>query len=310
MNDRWQDLYDEGITAGEGSIVAVIDTGVDYTHNDLAANMWINTVEFNGKAGVDDDGNGYVDDIYGASTVGAKYYHSGDPMDDHGHGTHVAGIVAMTANNDEGGVGVSYGTKIMAIKAGQATGVFSDTDIAEAINYAAAMGADVINMSFGGTGRSFLVEEALANAFGSCILVAAAGNNGLPTTDAMSAGFNLAIDCFPAGYSYVLGVMATDKSGNLASFSNWDFVDNGGSAEYELTAPGVDIYSTLPGNQYAAWDGTSMAAPMVSAAAALIRSYYSDTTKYSSRFIMGQLASATDEVTNYVDKKGLVHLYN
>lgn len=305
---HWQHMHDNGITAGEGAIVAVIDTGVDYTHNDLAANMWVNTAELNGVAGADDDGNGYVDDIYGVSTVGAKQYHSGDPMDDHGHGTHVAGIIAMTANNGEGGVGMAYGAKIMAIKAGQATGIFSDTDIAEAINYAVAMGADVINMSFGGTGKSFLVEEALANAFGSCVLVAAAGNDGLPTTDAPD-DFMKKADFYPAGYSYVLGVMASDQDGNLASFSNWDYYNNGGSAEYEITAPGVDIYSTLPGNQYASWDGTSMAAPVVSAAAALIRSQYPDRELYSSRFIMGQLASATEDMTNYADKIGVVHSY-
>lgn len=304
----WKHLYDQNITAGEGSIVAVIDTGVDYTHNDLASNMWVNTAELNGVAGADDDGNGYIDDIYGCSTVGATRYHSGDPMDDHGHGTHVAGIIAMTANNYEGGAGAAYGAKIMAIKAGQPTGVFSDTDIAEAIRYAVAMGADVINMSFGGTGKSFLVEEALADAFGKCVLVAAAGNDGLPTADAPE-DFMKKADFYPAGYSYVLGVMATDQNSGLASFSNWDYINNGGSAEYELTAPGVDIYSTLPGNQYASWDGTSMAAPMVSAAAALIRSLYRDTETYSSRFIMGQLASATDETTVYTDKTGKSHTY-
>ena len=132
--DQWKDLNKQGITPGEGTIVAVIDTGVDYTHVDLAASMWVNTAEMNGLPGVDDDGNGYVDDIHGCSTVGNKIYHSGNPMDDHGHGTHVSGIIAMTANNGEGGVGLAYGTKIMAIKAGQATGTFTDVDIAEAIN--------------------------------------------------------------------------------------------------------------------------------------------------------------------------------
>ncbi|MBQ7364394.1 MAG: S8 family serine peptidase [Clostridia bacterium] len=307
-DDRWKDLYDEDITAGEGTIVAVIDTGVDYTHIDLAANMWVNTAELNGVTGADDDGNGYVDDIYGVSTVGAKSFHSGDPMDDHGHGTHVAGIIAMTANNDEGGVGLAYGTKIMAIKAGQATGLFSDTDIAEAINYAVAMGADVINMSFGGTSRSFLVEEALSNAFATTVLVAAAGNDGFPTSDAPEE-YLKKWDVYPAGYTYVLGVMASDQDGELASFSNWDYYNNGGSAEYEIIAPGVDIWSTLPGNQYAAWDGTSMACPMVAAAAALVRSKYSDREKYSSRFIMGQLASATEDSVVYVDKIGKVHTY-
>lgn len=307
-HNNWKSMYDKGVVAGDGAIVAVIDTGVDYTHPDLIANMWVNTKELNGTAGVDDDGNGYVDDIHGVSTVGASRYHSGDPMDDHGHGTHVAGIIGMTANNKEGGVGVAYGAKIMAIKAGQATGIFSDTDIADAINYAVAMGADVINMSFGGTGRSFLVEEALADAFGSCVLVAAAGNEGIPTTDA-PADFLKKADLYPAGYSYVLGVMATDPSGKLATFSNWDYYNNGGSAEYELTAPGVDIFSTLPNGQYAYWDGTSMAAPVVAAAAAVIRSNYPDKSVYSSRFIMGQLASATEDTTVYVDKILTPHTY-
>lgn len=306
---HWQHMHDEDITAGEGVVVAVIDTGVDYTHVDLASNMWVNSAEFNGAKGVDDDGNGYVDDIYGCSTVGAKSYHKGDPMDDHGHGTHVAGIIAMTANNNEGGVGISYGTKIMAIKAGQATGVFNDTDIAEAINYAVAMGADVINMSFGGTGRSFLVEEALSDAFGIAVLVAAAGNEGIPTADAPD-DFIKKADFYPAGYSFVLGVMATDQSGSLASFSNWDYYANGGSAEYELTAPGVDIYSTLPGDRYASWDGTSMAAPVVSAAAALVRSKYPDRDVYSSRFIMGQLSGASGKTTSYADKINELHIYS
>ena len=307
-NKQWKHLFDKGVTAGEGAVIAVIDTGVDYTHDDLAASMWVNTVELNGTPGVDDDGNGYIDDIHGVSTVGATKFHSGNPMDDHGHGTHVSGIIAMTANNEKGGVGISYGAKIMAIKAGQATGIFSDTDVAEAINYAVAMGADVINMSFGGTGRSFLVEEALSDAFASCVLVASAGNDGVPTSDA-PAVFIGKRDIFPAGFSYVLGVMATGKNGNLASFSNWDYYGNGGSAEYEITAPGVDIWSTLPGNTYAMWDGTSMAAPMVAAAAALVRSAYPDRELYSSRFIMGQLASASKKTTCYTDMIGMRHVY-
>lgn len=307
MQEIWQDFAADGITPGEETVVAVIDTGVDYTHPDLIPNMWVNTAELNGRPGVDDDGNGYVDDIYGVSTVGSSYYHSGDPMDDHGHGTHVAGIIAMAAGNREGGAGLAYGTKIMAIKAGQATGTFADTDIAEAIRYAVANGADVINMSFGGYGHSFLVEEALQDAFGSCVLVASAGNDGIPTSDA-PAEFLKKADTYPAGYSYVLGVMATDQNGKLASFSNWDYYGNI-NAEYEIAAPGVDIFSTLPGGQYAPWSGTSMAAPMVSAAAALLRTKYFDKSVYSSRFIMGQLASATNDTVTYVDKIGEPHTY-
>lgn len=307
MQDVWQDFIKDDYLPGEYTVVAVIDTGVDYTHPDLAPNMWVNTAELYGTPGVDDDGNGYVDDIYGASTVGATPFHSGDPMDDHGHGTHVSGIIAMAAGNREGGVGIAYGTKIMAIKAGQATGTFTDSDIAEAIRYAVANGADVINMSFGGYGHSFLVEEALQDAFGSCVLVASAGNDGYPTADA-PPDFLKKADTYPASYSYVLGVMATDQYGDLASFSNWDYY-NKMNGEYELAAPGVEIFSTLPGGQYARWSGTSMAAPMVSAAAALLRSKYFDKNMYSSRFIMGQLASATEDAVYYQDKLGQWHAY-
>lgn len=305
--DIWQEYADLGMTPGMETIVAVIDTGVDYTHPDLIPSMWVNTAERNGTPGVDDDGNGYVDDIYGATTVGGTRDHTGDPMDDHGHGTHVAGIIAMAAGNRQGGAGVAYGAKIMAIKAGQATGTFADTDIAEAIRYAVANGADVINMSFGSYGHSFLVEEALQDAFGSCVLVASAGNDGIPTSDAPDEFIRKA-DTYPAGYSYVLGVMASDQNGELASFSNWDYY-NDRNAEYELVAPGVEIFSTLPGGQYAPWSGTSMAAPMVSAAAAILRTQYFDKSLYSSRFIMGQLASATGDTVTYVDMLGTSHTY-
>lgn len=301
----WSTELSQQINPGDGTIVAVIDTGVDYTHEDLAANMWVNDAELNGTPGVDDDGDGYIDDIYGVN-VTASGKQAGDPMDDNGHGTHVAGIIAMSSNG-KGGVGLAWGSKIMAIKAGQSTGTFTSRDIAKAIDYADMKGADVINMSFGGTEKSYLVEQALARAFSSCVLVASAGNDSLPTTDA-PAEFPRKEDIYPAGYSYVLGVMATDQSGELASFSNWDYKSNA-NCEYELTAPGVDIFSTLPGNRYATWSGTSMAAPCVSAAAAIVRSRYKDKNTYSARFIMGQLASATERTTSYVDAIGDLHTY-
>lgn len=297
----WETEYNHDFAPGSGTIVAVIDTGVDYTHEDLASNMWVNTAEMYGTAGVDDDLNGYIDDIYGADTT-ATGKKAGNPMDDNGHGTHVAGIIGMAANG-EGGIGLAYGAKIMAVKAGQSTGSFSSSHIAKAINYAHMMGADVINMSFGGTSKSQLVETALEDAFADCVLVASAGNNGRPTTDADPDLYPKREDVYPAAYPYVLGVMATDRSGNLASFSNWDYEPNE-KAEYELTAPGKDIYSTLPGNRYAKWSGTSMAAPFVSATAAIVRSHYSDKDTYSSRFIMGQISSATTEKTYYTSKDG------
>ena len=300
----WKDCFDPAKkeAPGKGTVVAVIDTGVDYTHKDLADNIWVNEGEIPGN-GIDDDGNGYVDDVHGVDFVDGD----SDPMDEHGHGTHVAGIIAMTPGNG-GGVGVAYGAKIMCVRAGQANGSFASSDIAKAIKYAADNGADVINMSFGGTGRSYLVESALQDAFPSCVLVAAAGNDGLPTNDAKQAGYLFTEDIYPAGYKYVLGVMATDNNHSLASFSNWDFAEGSG-CEYEMAAPGVNIYSTLPGNRYACWSGTSMATPNVAAAAAILRSKYTDKSKYSSRYIMGQLCSATSSRVDFVGKNGDHHIY-
>ena len=297
----WKDCFDPAKkeAPGKGTVVAVIDTGVDYTHKDLADNIWVNEGEILGN-GIDDDGNGYVDDVYGVDFVDGD----SDPMDEHGHGTHVAGIIAMTPGNG-GGVGVAYGAKIMCVRAGQANGSFASTDIAKAIKYAADNGADVINMSFGGTGRSYLVESALQDAFPSCVLVAAAGNDGLPTTDYPISPRE---DFYPAGYKYVLGVMATDNNHHIASFSNWDYLE-GQNCEYEMAAPGVNIYSTLPGNRYACWSGTSMATPNVAAAAAILRSKYTDKSKYNSRYIMGQLCSATTSRVYFLGNLGDYHSY-
>ena len=207
-------------------------------------------------------------------------------MDDHGHGTHVAGIIAAQAGNGIGGVGVAYNVQIMAIKAAQYSGVLAASDIAEGIYYAVAQGADVINMSFGGYARSQVEEDALAVAFGQAVLVAAAGNDG-----------KVNLPC-PVRPRYVPGGLQLGAGGDglrlqaavAAGFSNCDCTPHD-THEYELMAPGVDIWSTLPNGQYAAWDGTSMAAPVVSGIAALARTKWSDKDVYSSRFIMGQIAA-------------------
>ncbi len=297
----WQWLADNGYAAGGSRdvVVAVIDTGVDYIHPDLAANVWINAIEFSGAPGVDDDGNGYVDDIHGADTVTPD----GDPQDDHGHGTHVAGIIAAQAGNGVGGVGVAYNVQIMAVKAAQYSGVLAASDIAEAVYYAVDKGADVINMSFGGYARSQVEEDALAVAFGQAVLVAAAGNDGRANLPC-----NFGRDMYPAAYNWVLGVMARtpypDAEGDyLAGFSNYDCAARD-THEYELMAPGTDIWSTLPNAQYAAWAGTSMAAPVVSGIAALARTRWSDKEVYSSRFIMGQLATTGPTLQAYTPMGG------
>ena len=283
---------DYGNTAGEGTVVAVIDTGVDYNHEDLQDNIWTNSAEVSGTTGADDDNNGYVDDVHGINLIDPNE----TPMDDHGHGTHVAGIIAME-NNNVGGVGIAYKSKIMPIKAGGSDGTFNSTDIAKGIEYAYKNGADVINMSFGSSAHSALIENALQDAFNSCVLVAAAGNDGIPTADCPLGGQNM----YPASYSYVIGVMAYDENNKFASFSNWDYAPNA-NAEYEVVAPGVSVYSTLPNGRYASWNGTSMAAPMVSAEAAILRSSLKDKDTYSSRYIMGQLVGATEDTITYYNE--------
>ncbi len=288
-----------GNTAGEGVVVAVIDTGVDYNHEDLQDNIWTNSAEVSGTTGADDDNNGYVDDVHGINLIDPNE----TPMDDHGHGTHVAGIIAME-NNNVGGVGIAYKSKIMPIKAGGSDGTFYSSDIAKGIEYAYKNGADVINMSFGSSAHSALIENALQDAFGSCVLVAAAGNESAPTADFPLGGVNI----YPAAYSYVIGVMAYDENNKFASFSNWDYIPNA-NAEYEVVAPGVNIYSTLPNGRYTTWNGTSMAAPMVSAEAAILRSSLKDKSTYSSRYIMGQLVGATEDKITYYNE-GIKKTYN
>ena len=285
---------DYGNTAGEGTVVAVIDTGVDYNHEDLQDNIWTNSAEVSGTTGADDDNNGYVDDVHGINLIDPNE----TPMDDHGHGTHVAGIIAME-NNNVGGVGIAYKSKIMPIKAGGSDGTFYSSDIAKGIEYAYKNGADVINMSFGSYAHSALIENALQDAFNSCVLVAAAGNDRMPTAD---CPYNLpSANMYPAAYSYVIGVMAYDENNKFASFSNWDYLPNA-NAEYEVVAPGVNIYSTLPNGRYATWNGTSMAAPMVSAEAAILRRSLKDKSTYSSRYIMGQLVGATEDTITYCNE--------
>lgn len=277
LQKSWDLLRTRGIAAGGDSsvVVAVIDTGVDYTHEDLKDNIWVNTKEIPGN-GIDDDGNGYIDDVYGVDLETGR--ESG--MDDNGHGTHVAGIIAA-ANNHIGVVGLAYNVKLMPIKAGMASGFFNQSQIAKGILYAYNNGADVINMSFGGSASTIAVQDALETAYTRCVLVAAAGNDGAP---------NSLLPTYPAALSYVMGVMSVDMWGVESGFTNYDVVPYN-SVEYEVYAPGSQILSTIPGNRYATWSGTSMAAPYVSAMAALLRSAYPDTNTYPTKFIYGQIAA-------------------
>ena len=287
--DGYKDMETEG--GVPSVIVAVIDTGVDYNHEDLKDNMWFNAREIpdNGK---DDDGNGYVDDYYGIDLIAGK----GSANDDNGHGTHVAGIVAAR-NNNVGVMGIAYNVKIMPIKAAMHNGTLNQADIAKAVLYAYEMGAEVINMSFGGAASSIAVQDALATAYTRAVLVASAGNSGRPN---QQADYVDAMPNYPAALSYVLGVMSVDEDGVESTFTNWDTTAFNG-VEYELYAPGENILSTLPGNQYGYLNGTSMAAPIVSAMAAILRSEFNDRDTYPTKFIYGQLASTSDYYGTCID---------
>jgi subtilisin family serine protease len=254
-------------TGGKGQVIAILDTGVDYLHPDLDDNIWNNEAELNGVEGVDDDGNGFVDDILGWDWVN----NDNDPKDDNSHGTHVAGIAAAEQNNGTGITGVAFGAKIMPLKVLQSSGRGNSGDLAAAITYASENGATVINMSLGSYGESLTVKAALENAYSTSIPVAAAGNDGKGIY-----GFPM----FPACYSFVIGVEATTSEGKLAQFSNFDehpIITNTYNHNYELKAPGVNIISTIPGGNYRIFNGTSMAAPVVAGTVALIDNYETQT---------------------------------
>lgn len=289
IKDAWGYLKDNDKTPGGSPdvVVAVIDTGVDYNHVDLRNNIWVNTGEIPGN-GIDDDGNGYIDDYYGWNCVGDN----NDPMDDNGHGTHVAGIIAAE-NNSFGTVGVAYNCKVMCIKAGNSSGYFNNSDIAEAIQYAYMNGASVINMSFGGKDISFAVEDALKEAYNSTILVAAAGNNSISNEPLEGVPF------YPAALTYVIGVMSCDNAGvSKSDFSNSDPIPFN-NYEYEIYATGEQILSTWPNNKIAMASGTSMSAPIISSAAAILRSYYTDREMYSTKFIQSQLINTGKTISGH-----------
>ncbi|MSR26046.1 MAG: hypothetical protein EXS06_03360 [Planctomycetaceae bacterium] len=248
------------VTAGSRSVVvAVIDTGIDYNHPDLAANIWRNPGEIAGD-GIDNDRNGYADDVRGWDFAN----NDADPFDDEGHGTHVAGTIGAVGNNGVGIVGVSWNVSLIALKFLGADGSGSTSGAIAAINYATRMrqsfGVNVVatNNSWGGGGFSSALRDAIAAGGSAGVLcVAAAGNE---------SADNDATPSYPANYAgdAVISVAATDSSNRLATFSNY------GVTTVDVAAPGVGIYSTVPGNGYASYSGTSMATPHVTGTVALL----------------------------------------
>ncbi|MBH8554929.1 S8 family serine peptidase [Nostocaceae cyanobacterium CENA357] len=246
------EVWTQGYT-GNNIVVAVVDTGVDYTHTDLNNNIWLNSDEIFGN-GIDDDGNGYADDVVGWNFVDNNY----NPMDYQGHGTHVAGIIAAE-NDGYGTIGVAPNAKIMPIQVLDANGIGSSDNVSSGIIYAANNGANVINVSLGGS-YSPSIEQAIQYATQrGAVVVMAAGNEAAsqPTYPAALAT------------NWGIAVGAIDYNGYMGNFSN--LAGNNSNLSY-VVAPGVDIYSTVPGNNYEFKNGTSMATPYVSGVAALMLS--------------------------------------
>ena len=257
-------------------IIAVIDTGVDYNHQDLAANMWTNPGEIPGN-GQDDDGNGYVDDVHGYDF----YNYDSDPMDGNGHGTHCSGTIGGVGNNGIGVAGVNWRCRIVGAQFLSAGGSGSNQGAIDAIEYCAINEFKVSNNSWGGGGFSqamFDVIQGAGDQYGH-IFVAAAGNGG-----SYGASYPGAYSC-----SNIICVAATDVNENMASFSQYH------PTEVDLGAPGVDVLSSTPGNNYSYYSGTSMATPHVAGGVGLIYSVMGGT---SSEKVIDVILSSTRPISS------------
>jgi subtilisin family serine protease/chitodextrinase len=261
-------------TSADNVIIGVIDTGVRYTHEDLKANMWTNPGETGTDSqgrnratnGIDDDGNGYIDDLYGINaTLPKTDSNAGNPIDNnHGHGTHVAGTIAAVGNNGKGITGVAWKAKIMAIKTDDENGYLASDSLIDAIDYAIAKGAKVINASWGGHGYSRALYEAFLRARAAGIIFAvAAGNDG--TNNDIDPSYPAAFDL-----DNIVTVASYNYRDKISTFSNYS------PYSVDLAAPGEDILSTYNGSDtdYQLLNGTSMATPHVAGALALLRAQF------------------------------------
>ncbi|GDY08623.1 hypothetical protein LBMAG52_21090 [Planctomycetia bacterium] len=275
------EAWASGNVGSTSVVVGIIDEGIDYTHPDLAANIWTNPGEVAAN-GVDDDANGYIDDIHGwdfFNNDNSIFDGSGDD-----HGTHVAGTIGGVGGNGQGVAGVAWNVTMISAKfLGPSGGSLADA--VEALDYLTNLktkyGVNLVatNNSWGGGGFSQSLQDAINRAANAGILfIAAAGNDG-SNNDSTAR--------YPSNYNNVIAVAAIDSSGNLASFSNY------GATDVDLGAPGVGIYSTLPGGTYGSYSGTSMATPHVTGAAALYAAAHPGASANTIRAALLSSAQAT-----------------
>ena len=274
-------------TGYPGIIIAIPDTGIDLSHPDLAGNMWINPYEIPGN-GIDDDSNGYIDDARGWDFIQGDP----DPSDDNGHGTHVAGIAGAVGNNSLGIAGVMWNARILPLKVISADGCGYESDAIEAILYAKNAGVDIISISWGSYGESQALKDAIDSYPG--LVVCAAGNSGQD---------NDVYPVYPASYSSgnIISVTATDEHDEIASFANY------GVQSVDIAAPGVGIYSTVPGSGYEARSGTSMAAPFVAGVAGLVLSVNEDLGGEDLVAVLSESSDSCDSLEGMISSSGRVN---
>ncbi len=281
------------ITKGsESVVVAIIDTGVNINHPDLKDNIYVNQAEANGVAGVDDDNNGFVDDVSGWDFVKNK----ANGVDENGHGTHCAGTIAGVGDNSSGVVGVSWRSKILPVRFLDADGSGTLESAVSAINYATKMGAQIQSNSWGGGGYSETLKEAIVKANDAGILFIAAAGNESNNNDANAT--------YPATYDVpnILSVAAMDNKGTLASFSNY------GKKTVHVAAPGVKVWSTFL-NTYKCLSGTSMATPHVSGVAALLLAHEPSLTAIEAKSRLISTAKPYSQLLRKVASGGYVDAY-
>ncbi len=280
-----------GTQATETIIVAIVDTGIDKNHEDLKSVLWVNPNEISGN-GIDDDNNGYIDDVNGINTLvrDSNGKATGNNQDTHNHGSHVAGTIGAKQNNGIGIAGIASNVRLMGIRTVPNTSDETDIDVAEAFIYAAKNGARIINCSFGkGTneGRNLIPDtlKYIQDKFG-VLVIAAAGNSSEdidknPTYPANHPNDNLLI------------VASTTSSGGMSSFSNY------GKINVDVAAPGSSIYSTVLNNKYASMSGTSMASPTTVGVAAEVLSQYPNLSPIQLKNV---LMSSVTKISSFANK--------